>query len=50
MNFYQPMGLFRLAVIALQVHVRMASGADKDGPFLDAALALLDRAEEFAGV
>ena len=50
MNFYQSMGLFRLAVIALQVHVRMASGADKDGPFLDAALALLDRAEEFAGV
>ena len=50
MNFYQSMGLFRLAVIALQVHVRMASDADKDGPFLDAALALLDRAEEFAGV
>ena len=50
MDFYQAMGLFRLAVIALQVHLRMAGGADKDGPFLTSALTLLDRAEEFAGV
>lgn len=50
MGFYQAMGVFRLAVIALQVHVRMAGSADQDGPFLTAALTLLDRAEEFAGV
>ncbi|OAH07966.1 Phosphotransferase enzyme family protein [Rhodobacteraceae bacterium SB2] len=50
MNFYQSMGLFRLAVIALQVHVRVAGGVGKPSPFLDAALALLDRAEDFAGV
>lgn len=50
MDFYQAMGLFRLAVIALQVHLRMAGGAEKDGPFLTGALTLLDRAEEFAGV
>lgn len=50
MNFYQSMGLFRLAVIALQVHVRMAGSADRDGPFLQGAQALLDRAEKLSGV
>lgn len=46
MTFYQAMGLFRLAVIALQVHMRYAKGGmDEPGPFRDGALALLDRAQ-----
>ncbi len=45
--FYQALGLFRLAVIALQVHVRYApEGIASPGPFRDGAMALLTRAAD----
>ncbi|WP_208351789.1 phosphotransferase family protein [Pseudaestuariivita rosea] len=46
MTFYQAMGLFRLAIIALQVHVRFAGGPDVQGPFRDAGIMLLGRATD----
>ncbi|SFM78444.1 phosphotransferase family protein [Shimia aestuarii] len=50
MDFYQAMGLFRLAVIALQVHLRLAGSANTEGAFLNSGLTLLNRAETIMGV
>lgn len=43
-RFYEVMGLFRLAVIALQVHVRMTGSSSASGVFRIGALDLLNRA------